>query len=63
MDIDYLDTWRAMEELVNEGLVKYIGVSNFNVRQLKRLMENCRIKPVNLQVQCITLCERVNGNL
>ena len=49
-DIDYLDTWSAMEKLVDEGLVKNIGVSNFNKKQMERLVKNCRIKPANLQV-------------
>uniref|UniRef100_A0A1A9WTL2 NADP-dependent oxidoreductase domain-containing protein n=1 Tax=Glossina brevipalpis TaxID=37001 RepID=A0A1A9WTL2_9MUSC len=50
-DIDYLDTWKAMEELVTKGLTKSIGVSNFNSEQLKRIMENCKIKPIHNQLQ------------
>lgn len=48
--IDYIDTWRAMEKLVNSKLVKSLGVSNFNEQQIDRLLINCRIKPVNNQV-------------
>lgn len=49
-DIDYLDTWGAMEKLVDLGLTKCIGVSNFNEEQLTRLLANCKIKPIHNQV-------------
>lgn len=51
-DVDYIDTWKAMEKLVDLGLVKSIGVSNFNSQQIDRLLANCRIKPVTNQVTC-----------
>lgn len=39
-----------MEKLVTLGLVRSIGVSNFNSQQIERLLANCEIKPVNNQV-------------
>lgn len=51
-DIDYLETWRAMEKCVRMGLVRSIGVSNFNAIQLLRLIQNCAIMPVTNQIEC-----------
>ena len=51
-DVDYVDTWKAMESLVDLGLAKSIGVSNFNSLQLKRVIDVARIKPVTNQVEC-----------
>lgn len=41
-----------MEKAVDEGLIKSIGVSNFNKRQLEKLIANSRIKPVVNQFEC-----------
>lgn len=41
----------AMEELVDEGLVKHIGVANFPVMLLHDLLSYARIKPVVNQVE------------
>lgn len=51
-DVDYLETWAAMEECVGKGLVRSIGVCNFNKDQLIRLLEAAKIKPAVLQVEC-----------
>ncbi|KAL0025391.1 hypothetical protein WJX79_003513 [Trebouxia sp. C0005] len=44
-------TWEAMEELVDSGLVRHLGVSNFSVKQVEELLECARIKPVANQVE------------
>lgn len=51
-DTDYVDTWRALEQLVRDGLVRSLGVSNFNSEQLARLVAVATIKPVTNQVEC-----------
>lgn len=40
-----------MEALVDEGLVKNIGISNFNCALIRDLLSYARIKPANLQVE------------
>ena len=45
------DTWRAMEELVERGLVKEIGVCNYNVGLLHDLIAYSSIKPAMLQIE------------
>lgn len=52
VDIDYLDTWRAMEKLVESGRVRSIGISNFNSEQTERVLSNAKILPVTNQVEC-----------
>ncbi|XP_011170042.2 aldo-keto reductase family 1 member B1 [Solenopsis invicta] len=51
-DVDYVDTWKAMERVLSKGLTKSIGVSNFNSEQITRLLENAIIKPVTNQIEC-----------
>lgn len=46
----YVETWKAMEEMVENGLTKSIGVSNFNKRQIEDILSVATIKPVNNQV-------------
>lgn len=50
-ETDHVAIWKAMEEQVEAGRAKAIGLSNFNQRQIQRILDNCRIKPANLQVE------------
>ena len=45
------DTWQAMEELVDAGLVRSIGISNFGTSLIRDLLSQCRIRPSVLQVE------------
>lgn len=51
-DVSLLDTWKAMEALVDQGKVRSIGVSNFTIPKLQLLLQNCRIPPAVNQVEC-----------
>jgi len=44
-------TWRAMEELAESGRARAIGVSNWTVAGLRRLLELARVKPTVNQVE------------
>lgn len=46
------ETWKAMEDLYNEGKIKNIGVSNFHVHHLEELLQEASIKPVINQIEC-----------
>uniref|UniRef100_A0A915PNF7 NADP-dependent oxidoreductase domain-containing protein n=1 Tax=Setaria digitata TaxID=48799 RepID=A0A915PNF7_9BILA len=50
-NVDYLDTWRALEECVKMGKVRSLGLSNFNHKQILRVISNGTIKPAVLQVE------------
>lgn len=45
------ETWEAMESLLQKGLVKSIGVSNFTVTMLLDLLTYAKVKPVVNQVE------------
>ena len=50
-DITLLDTWGAMEELVDHGRCRAIGLSDIGLNELRPLYEAARIKPAVVQVE------------
>ncbi|MEW4308648.1 aldo/keto reductase [Rossellomorea marisflavi] len=47
----YKDTWKALERLHGEGLIKSIGVSNFHQHHLEDLLAGSNEKPVLNQIE------------
>lgn len=47
----YLETWRALEHLLAEGGVRAIGVSNFHVPHLQRLIDSADVVPAVNQIE------------
>jgi alcohol dehydrogenase (NADP+) len=50
-EIPLTETWAAMEDLKAEGLVRHIGVSNFNIPKLQLLIDAGRVKPEMNQIE------------
>lgn len=50
-DVTLLDTWKAMERLVDQGKSRAIGLSDVNVEQLREIYEKATIKPAVVQVE------------
>jgi len=54
---DYVQTWKEMEKLHKAGKARNIGVSNFSIAQMQKIIDNADIKPHNLQVRiCLSPC-------
>ena len=55
------DTWAAMERLLDKGLVRNIGLSNWNCQGLRDVFSYARIKPAVLQIEVhpYLQCERL----
>jgi len=51
INVSIRETWEAMEELVDMGLVRNIGVSNFSCSLVMDLLKTCRIRPAVNQVE------------
>jgi alcohol dehydrogenase (NADP+) len=46
-----LETWEGMEEAYHEGLASHIGVSNFNIKNLSEILDNCEVLPEMNQIE------------
>lgn len=51
IDVDYLETWKAMIEIRDAGLTRAIGVSNFQVPHLERIIAETGVKPAVNQIE------------
>lgn len=49
---NYMPGWRAMEDAVDAGKIRSIGISNFDEKQTAVLLRDARIKPVVNQIEC-----------
>jgi diketogulonate reductase-like aldo/keto reductase len=49
--VTLLDTWQALESLVDEGRCKAIGLSDVSVEKAKEIFESARIKPAVVHVE------------
>jgi diketogulonate reductase-like aldo/keto reductase len=47
-----LEAWKALEEFYKAGKIKAIGVSNFQIDDLKNILENTEVKPAVNQILC-----------
>ena len=48
---NYMEGYRKLEKAYKEGKIKAIGISNFEGKYIKELLENCEIKPQVIQVE------------
>ena len=46
-----LETWRAMEDLYQEGKIRAVGLSNFLPHHIEKLLARCRIRPMVDQLE------------
>jgi 2,5-diketo-D-gluconate reductase A len=51
IDVDYVDTWKALEEIYAGGRVRAIGVSNFKEHHLRRLFGSGEVRPAVNQIE------------
>ena len=50
-EIDYVDTYKAMEACLKSGKTRAIGVSNFSLAEMERLLQNTSVVPASHQLE------------
>lgn len=50
-DGDYVSTWNALDEFYRDGRARSVGVSNFQPHHLRRLHQECEIRPAVNQIE------------
>ncbi len=48
---EFMDTYRQCEKLVEEGLIRHIGISNMTIPKMNAVLEQFRIKPVACEME------------
>ena len=51
IDVDFVETWKALEEIYADGRVRAIGVSNFQPHHLRRLFAETEVRPAVNQIE------------
>jgi aldehyde reductase len=69
-DVDYIETWKAMQAAVKAGKVRSIGISNFNAQQVQRIIDvggdvpcvMCQVElhPYFPQTELVEFCRKNN---
>ncbi|KAG6460474.1 hypothetical protein O3G_MSEX012002 [Manduca sexta] len=51
METNHITTWKKMEECQKAGLIRNLGLSNFNEKQIEKIIKSATLKPQVLQVE------------
>jgi len=51
IDVDFVETWKALEEIYASGRARSIGVSNFQPKHIRRLLQETDVVPAVNQVE------------
>ncbi|MCD9197430.1 aldo/keto reductase [Aeromicrobium wangtongii] len=51
IDVDFVETWKALEEVYRDGRARAIGVSNFQPTHIRRILQEAEIVPAVNQIE------------